>query len=560
MNKKRNLTTLGLLTIIILLLNFISSFVFYRLDLTTEKRYTLSKATINLLEKLDDVVYVKVYLEGSFPAGFKQLRNQTKEMLDEFRIYAHDNIEYEFIDPSEKVDKTQQKKIYESLSKRGLQPINLEVKQETGTSQQLIWPGAIVSYRGRELPWQLLKTQIGRSSEMQLNNSIQALEYEFASCIKSLIRIKKPIVAFVNYNRQLDTLSLADLKKELSNFYITKTISINGNSHALDSVKTLIIDKPDTTFSEQDKLVIDQFVMKGGSVLWAIDALNTNIDTLIAKSWTLATPYNLNIEDLLFKYGVRINNDMLVDMQSSAIPVNKATPGQEPRFELMQWVFFPLLTPANNHPISKNIDVVKVEYASTIDTIGTKNINKTVLLRSSQFSKILPSPVRIYLQMVLQQPNEAMFTDSYKPVAVLLEGSFESAYKNRVLPKLNNYKPGDFKEKSVPGKMIVIADGDILRNEIKFSNHTPEPLGYDKYTNQTYGNKNFILNCINYLCDDSGLMQVRAKELTLRLLDKKKVKEERFKWQMVNTVLPLLLIILFAIVQYIIRKRKYTGE
>lgn len=560
MNKKRNLTTLGLLTIIILLLNFISSFVFYRLDLTSEKRYTLSKATINLLEKLDDVVYVKVYLEGSFPAGFKQLRNQTKEMLDEFRIYAPDNIEYEFIDPSDNADKTQQNKIFESLSKKGLQPINLEVKQETGTSQQLIWPGAIVSYRGRELPWQLLKTQIGRSPEMQLNNSIQALEYEFASCIKSLTVNKKPIVAFANYNQQLDTLSLADLKKELSNFYTTKTISINGNSHALDSVKTLIIDKPDTTFSEQDKLVIDQFVMKGGSVLWAMDALNTNIDTLVAKSWTLATPYNLNIEDLLFKYGVRINNDMLIDMQSSAIPVNKATQGQEPRFELMQWVFLPLLTPVNNHPISKNIDVVKVEYASTIDTIGTKNINKTVLLRSSQFSKILPSPVRIYLQMVLQQPNEAMFTDSYKPVAVLLEGSFESVYKNRVLPKLDNYKSADFKETSIPGKMIVIADGDILRNGIKFSNHTPEPLGYDKYTNQTYGNKNFILNCINYLCDDSGLMQVRAKELTLRLLDKKKVKEERFKWQMINTVLPLLLIIVFAIIQYIIRKRKYTSE
>jgi ABC-2 type transport system permease protein len=322
----------------------------------------------------------------------------------------------------------------------------------------------------------------------------------------------------------------------------------------------LIINKPDTAFTEQDKLVIDQFVMKGGSVLWAIDALNTNIDTLVAKSWTLATPYNLNLEDLLFKYGVRINNDMLIDMQSSAIPVNKATQGQEPRFELMQWVFLPLLTPANNHPISKNIDVVKVDYASTIDTIGTKNIDKTVLLRSSKFSKILPSPVRIYLQMVLQQPNEAMFTNSYKPVAVLLEGSFESVYKNRVLPKLNNYKSTDFKEKSAATKMIVIADGDILRNEIKFSNHTPEPLGYDKYTNQTYGNKNFILNCINYLCDDSGLMQVRAKELTLRLLDKKKVKEERFKWQMINTVLPLLLIIIFAINQYIIRKRKYTGE
>lgn len=560
MNKKRNLITLALLTIIILLLNFISSFVFYRFDLTTEKRYTLSKATINLLEELEDVVYVKVYLEGAFPAGFKQLRNQTKEMLDEFRIYAHDNIEYEFIDPSEKTDKTQQNKIYEALSKQGLQPINLEVKQETGTSQQLIWPGAIVSYRGRELPWQLLKTQIGRSSEMQLNNSIQALEYEFASCIKNLTVINKPVVAFANYNRQSDTLSLASLKKELSNYYTTKTISIDGNSHALDGINTLIITKPDTTFSEQDKFIIDQFVMKGGSILWAIDALNTNIDTLVAKSWTLATPYNLNIEDLLFKYGVRINTDMLIDMQSSAIPVNKATQGQEPRFELMQWVFFPLLTPVNNHPISKNIDVVKVEYASTIDTIGTKNINKTILLRSSQYSKILPSPVRIFLQMVLQQPNERIFTDAYKPVAVLLEGSFESVYKNRILPALKNSKPIGFKEQSKPTKMIVIADGDIVRNDIKFSTHAPEPLGYDKYTNQTYGNKNFILNCVNYLCDDAGLMQVRAKELTLRLLDKKKVKEERLKWQLINTALPILIIILLAIIQYIIRKRKYTSE
>lgn len=558
MNKKRDILSLVLAVIILVLLNFVGSYVFHRFDLTSEKRYTLSDATKKLLGELNDVVYVKVYLEGEFPSGFKRLRDETREMLDEFRVYSNDNIEYEFINPNENPDKKQREEVYRQLFKKGLQPTNLEVKEESGISQQIIFPGAIVSHKGREMAWQLLKTNMGQSPEAQLNNSVQALEYEFASCIRNLSTAIRPQIGIIEGHGELDTLTLKDIRDALSEFYYVRQVKLNEQLKALDGIKAIIIAKPDTTFSEKDKFIIDQYVMKGGKVLWALDPLNTSMDSLRKLSRTVAIPQELKLDDQLFKYGVRLNPNIILDMQSSAIPVNKSFVGQQPRFELMPWVFSPLLLPKSSHPIVKNLDVIKVEYASTIDTIDVKGIQKTILLHTSKYSKTLNAPVRIDLRMVNMTPDENQFKDSYQPVAVLLEGEFESVYKNRVPPQIAADSAIAFKDKGVATKMIVISDGDIIRNEVQYSANKAFPLGYDIYTKQTYGNKNFILNCMNYLCDDSGLISVRARELTLRLLDKKKMKNERLKWQVINTALPLLAILVFGIIYSLIRKRKYA--
>ncbi len=558
MNKKRDILSLTLAVIIVILLNFVGSFVFHRFDLTTEKRYTLSEATKKILGQLNDVVYVKVYLEGDFPSGFKRLRNETKEMLDEFRAYSNENIEYQFINPSKNSDKKQQNEIHKQLYDKGLQPTNLEVKEEGGTSQQIIFPGAIISYKGHEIPWQLLKTQLGQSPDAQLNNSIQALEYEFASCIRNLATVVRPEIGFIEGHGELDTLSLNDIRSALSEFYLLKRVKINEQLKALQGLKAIIIAKPDTAFSEKDKFIIDQFVMNGGKILWAIDPLFTSIDSLQKSGAAIALPYDLKLDDMFFKYGVRINPNLILDLQSSAIPVNKAFRGQQPRFELMPWMFSPLIMPTGSHPIVKNLEVIKIDFGSSIDTVEANGITKTILLNSSKYSKTLNAPVRVDLRMVNIRPDENQFKDSYRPVAVLLEGEFESVYKNRIPPQIAADSAIAFKAKGVNTKMIVISDGDIIRNEVQYSARKPYPLGYDIYTKQTYGNKNFILNCVNYLCDDSGLISVRSRELTLRLLDKKKVKTERLKWQVINTCLPLIVLFLFGIIHNIIRKRRYA--
>jgi len=555
-NKKRDLTALTLSILVIVLLNVVASFVFHRFDLTSEKRYTLSDATKNLLGKLDETVYVKVYLEGDFPAGFKRLRDETREMLDEFRTYSNNNIEYEFIDPSENPDKKQQNEVYKQLFDKGLQPTNLEVKEESGTSQQVIWPGALVSYKGHEAPWQLLKTQLGVSPEGQLNNSVQALEYEFASTIRSLTTTINNEIGFIEGHGELDTLYVDDIKNALGQFYGLKRVKIDGQLDALDGLAAIVVAKPDTTFSKEDKFVIDQFIMRGGKVLWCIDALETRIDSLARNGRTLAVPYDLGLEEMLFKYGARINQNMVLDLQSSALPVNTAYRGQAPKIELKPWIYSPVILPTQKHPIVKNLDAIKLDFTSSIDFVEAPGIEKTVLLTTSKNSKTINAPVRVDMRIMQFRQEEAQFKNPKQPVAVLLEGEFESVFRNRAFPP-EFLKEYEFKKKGVHNKMIVIADGDVIRNDVQTSSGKPYPLGYDKYTNQTFGNKDFILNCVNYLCDDSGLISVRSRELTLRLLDKKKIKTERLKWQLINTCVPLLLVLLYGVIHFIRRKRKY---
>jgi ABC-2 type transport system permease protein len=545
--------------IIIISINIIDSYIFKRIDLTSEKRYTLSNATKKLLKNLDDIVYFKVYLDGDFPAGFRQLRNETREMLNQFRAYS-DNIQYEFINPSAGSDKKQTRDLYKQLVSKGLQPTNLQTKKTEGSSQQIIFPGAIVTYKERELPLQLLNTRYDISPEVVLNSSVEGLEYNIASVIKKLSVMAKPKLAFITGQGELDKYETGDIATSLSEYYNVQRVTINHQLNVLKDFKVIIIAKPDSIFDEKDKFIIDQFIMKGGKVLWLVDPVFASMDSLRTSDQTVGIARRLNIEDQLFKYGARINYDLIQDIMALQIPVKTGNIGTQPQMKFFPWYFFPLSMPSINHPIVNNLNAIKFEFVSSIDTVGASSIKKTILLSTSKYSRTLGTPVTISLDIMQKDPDERLFDKSNIPVAVLLEGTFPSLYKGRITDTIAKSKEIGYRESSVPNRMIVVSDGDVIRNQVQESNGVkyPLPLGYNKYTRESFGNRDFILNCIDYMCDETGLIQVRSRELKLRLLDKTIITKDKFMIQLINTGLPILLVICFGIVQGIIRKRKYA--
>lgn len=572
-NRKKDLIFLLAAIIIIVLTNYISSYVFERFDLTSEKRYTLSETSKQLANDLDDIVFVKVYLEGEFPAGFKRLRDETQEMLDEFRAYSNSNIQYEFINPSESSDKKVRDEIYKQLYKQGLRPTDLQAKNDDGFTNKIIWPGAIFTYKGKEMPVQLLKSQIGAGAENMLNSSIESLEYEVANAIYNLTTLDKPKVAFIEGHGELNDLETASLSESLSEFYIVDRVALNENLTSLterkmiDSTKAfvvktkydaIIIAKPTQRFSEKDKFIIDQYIMYGGRVVWLVDPVFASMDSLQKADVTMAIPQDLNLDDQLFTYGVRVNTNLIQDIQSVPIPIVTGVVGNQPKTEMFPWFFFPLLTPANSHPIVNNLNALKSEFVSTIDTIAKKGVRKTGLLKTSAYTKVNSAPTRISLGMVRFEPDQSQFNKGHQVVAVLLEGKFESVYKNRITPQIKEANEINYKDESAPNKMIVIADGDIAKNYVNKRTGEYLALGFDRFTRQEFGNRDFMVNVVDYLCNDSGLMTVRAKKLTIRLLDKTVLKADRFYWQLINTVVPIGLILLFGVLHYFDRKKKYT--
>jgi ABC-2 type transport system permease protein len=563
-NKKRSLkwqNVIQLLAIIAIIVfaNIISSFVFTRVDLTSEKRYSLSPTTIDLIKNLNDVVYFKVYLEGDFPAPFRRLRNATKEMLDEMRAYSNGNIEYVFINPAASSDPQQRQDIYKQLYERGLQPTDLEERGSDGTSTRILWPGAIVSYLSNEQALHLLKQHAGAGTEAMLNISIQNLEYEIANTIRKLTQKIKPRIAFIEDHGTLSQNRVADISRELSTYYHVSRIRMDEQLKSIDGIAAAIIAKPDSAFSEKNKFIIDQFIMKGGKVLWAIDNMSVTMDSLQSATETMAMGKNLNLDDILFRYGARINYDLIQDLKAAPIPVITGYVANRPQQTLLPWYYFPLLSPGSDHPIVKNLNAVKAEFASSIDTIGIKDVQKTILLSSSRFSRLLYAPVRVSINLMREEPNPEQFNRPYRPVAILLEGNFPSVFQNRLPPQITEAEEINFKEKSVDNQMIVISDGNIIENQVRSSTGNFMPLGYDRYTNTIYGNKNFILNCVDYLLDDTGLISLRTKEFKLRLLDKPRVDEEKTNWQSINIAVPLILIIIFGIIKSYLRKRRYAS-
>lgn len=551
-----------LVVCIIILVGYLSNFVFFRLDLTAEKRYTLSNPTKEILKDLDDIVFVKVYLEGELPIGFRRLRNSVKEMLDEFRVYGGTRIQYQFINPSESEDSEARNSFYASLHDQGMVPTNVEVRDKKGgMSQQIIFPWAMITYRDYEMPVRLLKNNPGKTAEENLNNSLEALEFELISTLHNLIVEEYEKIAFVEGHGELDEFLVGDITKELLKYYEVFRGEIDpANPGALNELSLLIIAKPEKPYSEAAKAVLDQYIMQGGKVLWLIDQVAIDLDSLTHSSSAVALIKNLNLDDQLFRYGVRVNPSLVMDMQCAFIPVNTALEGQPARFTPAPWYYSPLLLPPADHMITRNLGMVKAEFASVIDTVGENpGIRKQVLLSSSRNSRFVNAPAFISLEMAKRPMNASFFPISYLPVAVLLEGEFESVYKNRPLP-FNLGAEFQFRERSVPTKMIVIGDGDIIRNDVSISRGVPEalPLGYDRYSRQTFANKEFIMNAINYLLDEKGLMELRNRQLTLRLLDREKLRSGKMKWQLINILLPVFLVSLFGFVFTWYRKYRFS--
>jgi len=563
---------------IIILLNILSSVVFYRFDLTTEKRYSLSEATKEILGSLDEELFVTVYLEGEFPAAFKRLRNETKEMLDEFRAYSGGKLDFEFVNPSNHPDFKERDKAYKNLYEKGLRPSDLNITDDDGVSKKVVWPGAIMSYQEQEVSVQLLKSQFGTSPQQVLNQSIESLEYELAFGIKKLITPYLHRIAFIEGHGELSKFETADVIGSLREFYDVERVKIDGNINSLsrriytnqDSTKAkisnyfdaIVIAEPDSAFSEKDKFIIDQYIMHGGKVVWLINQVEANMDSLKKRNnYTfLAIGKKLNLDDQLFRYGVRINQDLVQDLRAAPIPVVSGQFGNQSQTKLYPWLFFPLLYSKDNHPINKNVDVVKAEFANSIDLVGNDGLKKTVILSSSKHTKLVKAPTRVSLNMLSYEPPTKQFKLQNVPIGVLVEGEFKSVFANRLPPNIENAGEIQFKPKSDSVAQLFISDGSIIRNRYNPNTNEFYALGFDQYTRQVYGNKTFFLNAIKFLVDDSGLILSNNKSFKIRLLDVPLIETNRLLIQVANTAFPIMVVVLIGIILFYIRKKRYTGH
>lgn len=571
--RKKDISNLGSFLLIIFLLNYIGTFVFERFDLTSEKRHSLSEATKSMLEELDDVIFVKVYLEGEFQPDVKRLRDATKEKLDEMKAYGGSNIQYEFINPSASTDEKTNKEIQQQLYDQGMRPTDVQDVTDEGMSTKTIWPWAVFSRGGMELPVPLLKSTVGMDPSAMINVSIENLEYEMASAVKVLNTEKPRKIAFLEGHGELDRLAVGDISMSLSQYYAIDRIKINEQLNALtervvDSGSTriqnkydlLIIAKPDSTFSDKDLFILDQYIMYGGKVLWLVDPVFASMDSLQGKDITMGIKQETGLEEkMLFYYGVRPNPNLVMDLQCGKIKLISGMVGNQPKYELKDWYYFPLMNPDTIHPISRGLNYVRGEFTSTLDTVGRAPIKKTVLLHTSQYTRVANVPTRISFGILRYQPNVAQFNVQHAPTAVLLEGRFPSPFGNHhISSQIAEAREIAFRDTSETTSMIVISDGDVIKNWVQRSSGQILPLGYDRNTRQTYGNRDFLLNCVNYLCGDIGLMEVRAKKFKIRLMDTKKVDAERTYWQALSTTVPVVIIIILGLIQFFVRKQKFA--
>lgn len=569
--KKSHILQLVLGLVIIIFLNVIGYFFFARIDLTQEKRYTLSESSKKLMSNLEDIVFIRCYLEGDIPSEYKKLRNETKEMLDQFRAYNPD-IEYEFVDPNNFENAKDKNEFYQRLFEKGFSPLLTTSTNNNSQVQQYIFPYLEITYKGRTTIVPLISSKNGFSSDGIVNASIENLEYNLYTAIRSVATQQRGKVAFLYGHGEWQVENIWDFISSLNEYYTVDSISINEKLNALtervyDSVNPnlvkiknkfdcLVIAKPTSIFSYKDLYLIDQYIMHGGKVLWLVDPLLVSMDSLQTQANTFAISNFTGVDDILFRYGVKLNTNLVTDMQCAKIPiVTGQYQNNTPQMTYYPWNFFPEISPNANHIISDKISPVKMEFASSIDTTNSP-AKKTILLSSSNRTRVLNSPVNVSLQMLKQKQDASLFNSGAKDVAILLEGEFSSAFKNRLTPEMELNSQMAYKDFSDTTAMIVIADGDVVRND--FMNGQLLPLGYDKYTRKMYGNKEFLVNCVNYLCGDEDLIPLRSREVIMRNLDLAKVEREKTAWQIVNVALPIVVIVLFGVLLAVLRKKTFT--
>lgn len=546
---------------ILIALNVLSSSYFTRIDLTADRRYTLTDSTKALLRNLKDVVFVKVYLKGDFPAGFQRLATSTKEMLDEFKVYGGEKIQYEFNDVITGKSEKELRDVVKEMSQKGLAPTNVQNRGGDEYSQQIVIPGALVTFGSREAPVNLLENTPGTGAQTALNNSIAHLEYNLTRSIRQLTQITKPRIGIIRGHGEMEDERLVDFLSSMADFYDPQFITLSDVVSIPDNIRTILIIRPQQTFSDKDKFKIDQYVMNGGTVLWLVDALNAGMDSVVAKRSFIALDYPLNLDDQLFRYGARINPDLLLDLQCNPVPLLTSMEGQQPKFTLFPCFYFPVLTPVGSHPIVRNIDAVATQFAGTIDTVALSSVKKIPLLVSSKNSRIVFTPWMVDFRDLRNRPNENEYRAKQQMGAVLLEGVFPSLFQNRLTPEmqavLQDSLKQPFKAQSAPTKMIVISDGDMVANEFNAQGQ-PLALGFYRYTGEYFGNKTFLMNCVDYLAGFPELINTRSKTIMLRLLDEAKVKAGRTAWVWINLAAPIGALLLFGLVFNVIRYQKFA--
>lgn len=553
-----NYKPLWLLLVLLLVVNVISSRFFYRFDLTQDHRYTLSKTSLDILKEVKEPLIVDVFLKGQFPGEFKKLQTETQQILEEFKAY-NKNVTFQFVNPIE--NEEDRDTIMRSFLERGLLPVNVTVQDKGKQTEEVVFPWAIATYQGRSTKVPLLKNIMGASTAEKVVSSVQHLEYAFANAFNTVAKAKEKKVAVIKGNGELHDLLMADFIRQVRENYFIGTFTLdsvakqpNETLKYLKRYDLAIIAKPTEKFTDQEKQVLDQFIVSGGKTLWLVDQVNIEMDSLYNDAGaSLAYPLDLNLNDMLFKYGVRINPTLVKDVMATPIALATGERGSATQYTQYPWFYSPLVYPTSKNPIVNNVDALKFEFANGIDTLKN-GIKKTVLLQSSPYSKRVGAPVEINLNMVSERPEQSEFKNTGNiPLAVLLEGKFHSVYENRVLP----FAEKTFQPVGKENKMIVISDGDLIRNQLD-KNFQPLELGYDKWTNKLYGNKELLMNCVNYLLDDSGLINIRSKEINLPLLDKEKVYAEYTKTQWITVGIPIIALLIFGVLFTYLRRKRYA--
>jgi len=569
---KKNLNNLFINLILLILINLISTLLYFRIDLTEDKKYSISSTSKNIINEIDDVMYIKIYLEGDFPSGFKRLQNSTIDLLNQLKKH-NQLIKYELINPNIK-NIEERNNLYKQLYEVGLNPTNLQTQNSGTKTEQIIFPGAIIYYKGKEICVNLLQSQFGTHHEKVLNNSIENIEFEFINAFNKLINDYKPNIAFLTGNGQLNGSEILSIKYGLNNTSesLSKYYTINEfniKDWTLDSSKTnfsikdqqtkinrfdvLIIAKPTIPFNKLEKLLLDQYIMNGGKILWLIDGVSMDMDSLKNnQSFSMALPKNLNIDDMLFKYGVRINHNLIMDIQCDKIPVITNFNVNQPSKSLFPWFYNPLIISKNNHPITKNIDAIKTSFISTIDTIRSSKVHKKIILKTSPYTKLVYSPHRVSLNILEEKGSIEKYNDGPLNTGVMLSGKFKSFFENSV-PLKNN----KIKKESVETEMIFFSDGDIIKNDIN-SNNKPYEIGYNPFSKEIFqGNKQLIINSIHYLTGNKKLLDLRRNNFKIRLLDKKEISVNKIKWQILNIFFPLIIVLIFGLIFNLIRNKQF---
>lgn len=558
-----NIKKLFKIIVFLLIINFGSHFFFKRFDLTEDKRYTLSETSISILKNIKEPLYVDVFLEGNFPGEFKKLQSETQQLLEEYKAY-NSNIIFQFVNPLENPEEREQ--IMQSFIERGLTPMNVTIDDKGKQTQEIVFPWAVINYGKNSTKVPLLKNMMGASTAEKVVNSVQHLEYAFANGFNTVTKSKEKKIAVLKGNGEVEDYQLADLLKTVrENYHIAPFTLDSVATNPLNTEKELkkydliIVAKPTIAFSDGEKQVLDQYVINGGKSIWLVDHVSMEMDSLMTTGENLAFPKDLNLNDLFFKYGIRIKPDLVKDLLATPIALATGDQGNATQYTQYPWLFSPMVYPVlakeneKLNPIISNLDAIKFEFTNPIELLKN-DIKKTVLLQSSPYSKAVGTPTPINLSMVEERPEQKDFNKQGNiPLAVLLEGSFTSVYQNRITA----FKDPNFKPIGKNSKMIVISDGDVIKNQLD-KNGVPLELGYDKWTNYMYANKEFMLNCINYLLDDNGLINIRNKEVHLPILDKEKVYTNYTSTQIITVGVPMLLLLLFGITFTYIRKSKYS--